>query len=344
MAQQNKDTNELIKVRRQKLADLQAAGKNPFEIMKYDVTHHSKEIKDNFEELEGYSDYLNKVRLTGSDEEKSVLSNEMKDSNYSIDQFRVNLAVQTINHSNVLESESKQEYIDKAIRVIDEYKEDKKYLGILSRLENVTELKEGYVPVVKHKDTVESERQALISDIVKRTSKGEIDYGPEADFYTDQFIQESAREGYTDLAVGGTVAGTASATLKGTAVASATMLGAGVASSTDAKGGNPYAGMAAIIPEAAASANKVVSAASEAIGYIPSEIGRMALEGITYTQELQEDSKQAISYTLIQNGFDMKQLKDEQALKYTENVIRAREEQREALNRRLEKLNAKKNK
>ena len=53
MAQQNKDTNELIKVRRQKLADLQAAGKNPFEIMKYDVTHHSKEIKDTFEELEG---------------------------------------------------------------------------------------------------------------------------------------------------------------------------------------------------------------------------------------------------------------------------------------------------
>ena len=53
MAQQNKDTNELIKVRRQKLADLQATGKNPFEIMKYDVTHHSKEIKDNFEELEG---------------------------------------------------------------------------------------------------------------------------------------------------------------------------------------------------------------------------------------------------------------------------------------------------
>ena len=53
MAQQNKDTNELIKVRRQKLAELQEAGKNPFEIMKYDVTHHSKEIKDNFEELEG---------------------------------------------------------------------------------------------------------------------------------------------------------------------------------------------------------------------------------------------------------------------------------------------------
>ena len=51
MAQQSKDTNELIKVRRQKLSDLQEAGKNPFEITKYDVTHHSVEIKDNYDEL-----------------------------------------------------------------------------------------------------------------------------------------------------------------------------------------------------------------------------------------------------------------------------------------------------
>lgn len=47
------DINQLLKVRREKLADLQAAGKNPFEITKYDVTHHSMEIKDNFAELEG---------------------------------------------------------------------------------------------------------------------------------------------------------------------------------------------------------------------------------------------------------------------------------------------------
>ena len=51
MTQQNKDTNEMIKVRRQKLTDLQEAGKNPFEITKYDVTHHSVEIKDNYDEL-----------------------------------------------------------------------------------------------------------------------------------------------------------------------------------------------------------------------------------------------------------------------------------------------------
>lgn len=46
------DINQLLKVRREKLADLQAAGKNPFEITKYDVTHHSQEIKDNYEALE----------------------------------------------------------------------------------------------------------------------------------------------------------------------------------------------------------------------------------------------------------------------------------------------------
>lgn len=50
---QEPDINQLLKVRRQKLADLQAAGQNPFEIMKYDVTHHSMEIKDNYAELEG---------------------------------------------------------------------------------------------------------------------------------------------------------------------------------------------------------------------------------------------------------------------------------------------------
>ena len=47
------DINQLLKVRREKLADLQANGKNPFEITKYDVTHHSMEIKENFSELSG---------------------------------------------------------------------------------------------------------------------------------------------------------------------------------------------------------------------------------------------------------------------------------------------------
>ena len=50
---QEQDINQLLKVRREKLKELQENGKDPFVITKYDVTHHSQEIKDNYEELEG---------------------------------------------------------------------------------------------------------------------------------------------------------------------------------------------------------------------------------------------------------------------------------------------------
>ena len=51
--QQEQDLNQLLKIRREKLAALQQAGRDPFHITKYEVTHHSKEIKDHFDELEG---------------------------------------------------------------------------------------------------------------------------------------------------------------------------------------------------------------------------------------------------------------------------------------------------
>ena len=47
------DLNQLLKVRREKLANLQEAGKDPFVITKYDVTNHSQEIKDDFDSLQG---------------------------------------------------------------------------------------------------------------------------------------------------------------------------------------------------------------------------------------------------------------------------------------------------
>ena len=71
-AQQNNgqepDLNQLRKVRREKLAELQANGQNPFEITKYDVTHHSQEIKDRFDELEGQT-----VTLAGRVMSKRVM-------------------------------------------------------------------------------------------------------------------------------------------------------------------------------------------------------------------------------------------------------------------------------
>ena len=50
---QEQDINQLLKVRREKLADLQERGKDPFQITKFDVTHHSQEVKDDFDALEG---------------------------------------------------------------------------------------------------------------------------------------------------------------------------------------------------------------------------------------------------------------------------------------------------
>ena len=51
--QKEPDINQLRKVRREKLAGLQEAGKDPFVIRKYEVTHHSTDIKEHFDELEG---------------------------------------------------------------------------------------------------------------------------------------------------------------------------------------------------------------------------------------------------------------------------------------------------
>lgn len=65
---QEQDINQLLKVRREKLAQLQSEGKNPFEITKYDVTHHSREIREGFDALEGQ-----KVSVAGRVMSKRVM-------------------------------------------------------------------------------------------------------------------------------------------------------------------------------------------------------------------------------------------------------------------------------
>lgn len=65
---QNQDTKQLLKVRREKLLALQEAGKDPFQITKYDVTHHSQDIRDGFDALEG-----KKVSVAGRVMSKRVM-------------------------------------------------------------------------------------------------------------------------------------------------------------------------------------------------------------------------------------------------------------------------------
>ena len=65
---EEQDISQLLKVRREKLAALQEAGKDPFQITKYDVTHHSTDIKEHYEELEGKT-----VRVAGRMMSKRVM-------------------------------------------------------------------------------------------------------------------------------------------------------------------------------------------------------------------------------------------------------------------------------
>ena len=65
---QEPDLNQLRKVRREKFSELQSSGRDPFVITKYDQTHHSQEIKDQFDELEG-----KKVSIAGRMMSKRVM-------------------------------------------------------------------------------------------------------------------------------------------------------------------------------------------------------------------------------------------------------------------------------
>jgi lysyl-tRNA synthetase class 2 len=51
--QEEPSLSELLQIRRDKLTELQNSGNDPFTITRYPVTHHSQELKDRFEELEG---------------------------------------------------------------------------------------------------------------------------------------------------------------------------------------------------------------------------------------------------------------------------------------------------
>ena len=70
--QKNQDLNQLLKIRRDKLAELQANGKDPFQITKFNQTHHSLEVKNLYEahEAELLKDRT-EPDVTGLDEEQA---------------------------------------------------------------------------------------------------------------------------------------------------------------------------------------------------------------------------------------------------------------------------------
>ena len=81
---QAQDLSELLQIRRDKLADLQRRGKDPFKITKYDVSHHSEEVKKAVAELEGKT-----VSVAGRMEEFLRLENNSGSGRYSSKRFRL---------------------------------------------------------------------------------------------------------------------------------------------------------------------------------------------------------------------------------------------------------------
>ena len=76
------DENHLIKIRKEKLEELKAKGKNPFEITKYNRTHNSEEVKKHFEELEG-KDVSVAGRIIAKRIQSYVSINDLGEENYS---------------------------------------------------------------------------------------------------------------------------------------------------------------------------------------------------------------------------------------------------------------------
>ena len=94
--QKNQDLNQLLKIRRDKLAELQANGKDPFQITKFNQTHHSQEVKDLYEahEAELLKDRT-EPDTAGLDEEqaKEVLKKDYEERRSIMDASPIHVAI-----------------------------------------------------------------------------------------------------------------------------------------------------------------------------------------------------------------------------------------------------------
>lgn len=159
----------------------------------------------NLEELHSKTEYLDNLRQNGTEDEKKLVREVLKGTNYSLDQFKANLAVQTINYSDTIDGEHRQEYIDSAIDDLQAIKDDKRYKGIISGLETkvkVDELQKGNIPIVTHKDYTQEQESKLRKEFRELLNDDKIDLGEEFDTYRENYIAEASDEGRDDFAWG----------------------------------------------------------------------------------------------------------------------------------------------
>lgn len=240
------------------------------------ITYYTKAIKNahlgeySYQELMGYTEYLEDIRDSGDDSARALLEEEMKDASYSLEQFKANLAVQTINNSRDIESGERQVAVDAAIRVIKDVQDDPNYSGILSDLEtDVNYLEEGVMPVVVHKDYAAEEKNSLVEAFRQKVLDKEVDLGPEYDEYNRNLGKEMIGKGIKDIVVGGAEAGfglAIEAPKRVVGDVAAGFVGLGSSSSSGKGGFDPLNDAVTIIPEVVDQADSVFGIPSRLVG------------------------------------------------------------------------------
>lgn len=239
------------------------------------ITYYTKAIKNahfgeySYQELMGYTEYLEDIRDSGDDSARALLEEEMKDASYSLEQFKANLAVQTINNSRDIESGERQVAVDAAIRVIKDVQDDPNYSGILSGLEtDVNYLEEGVMPVVVHKDYAAEEKNSLVEAFRQKVLDKEVDLGPEYDEYNRNLGKEMIGKGIKDIVVGGAEAGFGLAKAPERVVGDVAtgFIGLGSSSSSGKGGFDPLNDAVTIVPEVVDQADSVFGIPSRLIG------------------------------------------------------------------------------
>ena len=169
------------------------------------VIHTREAIMDTIDTLKNQIICKNKGVFHCCPLNVELVREALKATNYSFDQFKANLAVQTINYSDTIDGEHRQEYIDSAIDDLQAIKDDKRYKEIISGLETsvkVDELQKGYIPVVTHKDYTQEQESKLRKEFRDLLNDDKIDLGDEFDTYRENYIFEASDKGRNDLAFG----------------------------------------------------------------------------------------------------------------------------------------------
>lgn len=286
----------------------------------------------NYQELMGYTEYLENIRATGDESAKNLVDEEMSDATYSLEQFKANLAVQTINNSRDIDKDSRQDCVDAAIRVVNDIKDDPNYAGILAGLKtNIDGLHEGFIPTVDYKDPLVAEKAEFAGFIREKLENKEVDLGQAYDAHNDNYSKEMTRKGAVNMGAGAVETGFGMAVAPWRAAGDAAFGVTALGANSSGKGGfNPLAGPADLIPQYVDVADSTSSALGRTVSYPVRRIGRGISENVATSLEIGEQA-----YRKNEDFYE-----DRATQEYVRNALKQKNEEIRFLGEELKKWKA----